>query len=479
MGKYTDLALMQIAQNRKAQAELLARAEEERKLKAQQPGIGDYAKQLAATIGGRYLSNKLAEKATPWLDKEFGSITDSLPEWLGGKPSGASTSTSSPGWLERNFGFGESKPITVNPNSYNSYAGESLGPSTGGYGGYGGYEGTSPIDSSYFMPEEYGTLAPDVGAAGLPEGSSYLADQSVMDAFYNGAVGSEGLDSTVLAPDSMSSGGSLGPSTGDYGGAAALAGDYGGIGSSTGAYGGGMASGTAAPGGGVYAESGQLAGSGGESLYGGGPLSAAASLYGAYKLADDWGQSDWKSGAASGAMAGSYFGPWGTVIGAAIGAGLGSIHTGVTNKGTRARNSIRKFLADRGVSPEVGYLNMPDGSKFEMTSHGGGEGNYHIDTSTGDPLTTTAVGYSNPLAEIVTSGDPKYTSQLTGWYGNAALQGAKSEEDVISNVRYQYKQAGITKDEAYRAMDRLVNAGKITQEEYSAYTNALNRIYNE
>lgn len=207
-------------------------------------------------------------------------------------------------------------------------------------------------------------------------------------------------------------------------------------------------------------------------------LSAAAIAHGGYGLAKNWGEGDWKQGAMSGAemAAGLYpfLGPW-SLAAIPIGAGLGAIHTGRTNEGTIGRNSIREFLASRGVSPEAGYLNLPTGERFQMTSGGGGSGNYNVDQA--NPLSGQAVGFANPLGEIISSGDDKFAGQTAGWYSNAALQGAANEQDVLNNIRYQYRQAGITKDEAYRAMRRLQMAGKITQQEKDAYEAALNQIF--
>jgi hypothetical protein len=213
-------------------------------------------------------------------------------------------------------------------------------------------------------------------------------------------------------------------------------------------------------------------------------LSLAGIGHGAYGLFDNFGEGDAGSGAMSGAELGAGLGTliggpgFGTLIGGGIGAlgggVLGSIHSGQTNPGTLFRNDYRKYLQDKGISPELGYLSLPGGGKFEMTSSGGGKGSYHVDQS---GLGGTAVGYLNPLGELTTSGDDKYSGQATGYFSNAALEGATDEPTLMENIRFQYNQAGVGPEEARRGIKRLLNAGRITQQEYAAYENAINKIF--
>lgn len=212
-------------------------------------------------------------------------------------------------------------------------------------------------------------------------------------------------------------------------------------------------------------------------------LSLAGIAHGGYNLFDDFGEGDWKSGALSGAEVGaglgSFFPGVGTLVGGGIGALagglLGAAKTGKTNEGTKRRDSVRSFLASKGVGPKEDYLSLPGGGEYDIGGEGGGSGAYNVDQT--NPLAAQASGLLNPLGETVTSGDDTGARQTTGMFTNAALQGATDEKTLIDNVRYQYQQAGITKDEGFRALRRLRDAGRITEDERMAYENSLNKVF--
>lgn len=206
-------------------------------------------------------------------------------------------------------------------------------------------------------------------------------------------------------------------------------------------------------------------------------LSLAAVAHGGYNLAKGFGEGDWKSGAMSGAEIASglypFIGPW-SLAAIPIGAGLGLAKTGKTNEATSRRDDIRRFLFEKGVSPEAGKLSLPGGGTFDIAKEGGGKGAYQVDFN--QPLAGKAVGLLNPLGEIITSG-AENAGQSTGQFSNAALQGAGSDEQLLKNIQFQYKQAGVTHDEAKRAMNRLSMAGRITPQEYDAYMNSINKVF--
>lgn len=207
----------------------------------------------------------------------------------------------------------------------------------------------------------------------------------------------------------------------------------------------------------------------------GNALSIAAMLHGGYNLFDNFGEGDWKSGAMSGLEIGlgamPFLGPW-SLAAAPVGALIGAAKTGKTDEATKERDDFRTFLASKGVSPREDILMTPSG-EFNIGQEGGGQGAYNVDQS--NPLAARASGLLNPLGELTTSGSDK-ASQATGMFTNASLQGA-DDKNLIDNIRFQYNQAGITKEEAQRGINRLLNAGKINQAEHAAYANAIGQVF--
>jgi len=207
-------------------------------------------------------------------------------------------------------------------------------------------------------------------------------------------------------------------------------------------------------------------------------LSIAGSVKGAYDIFKGIGSGDAGGGALSGtelALASyPFLGPW-SLAAIPIGSLLGGIKTGKTNKGTLQRDALRKFIYEQGFSPELGYLSTPGGGKFAITQEGGGKGAYNLNWE--NPLVPEAVGLLNPLGEAATEGDPNLSSQMTSMFTNAALQGATDRDSMLANVRYQYQAAGVTREEAERAIKQLAQANRITPNEYAAYLNAINTVF--
>jgi hypothetical protein len=193
------------------------------------------------------------------------------------------------------------------------------------------------------------------------------------------------------------------------------------------------------------------------------------------------------SGAVNGAYIGTQILPgWGTAIGAVVGgiAGFASSYFGSgKSKDQKARDQVREGLLQAGVIDAKYSLTLANGEKFDIGKDGGAklkntDGTerrmYEVDMT--NPLTAQAIGFANPLAQLVSGGDKKLATAFAGYFANAAISNASSPEDVRQNMLAIFSKFKASPEQTLGALQQLGNAGKITAKEYAAYANGMSTM---
>lgn len=222
--------------------------------------------------------------------------------------------------------------------------------------------------------------------------------------------------------------------------------------------------------------------------YGAGGL---ATLYGGYQLANHWGQDNWKQGAMDGATMGAGIGTMinpglGTVIGGALGAvggaALGSIKVG-KHKDQVKRDAVRDYMIQAGILNPDYSLDLANGKKGDMGVDGGfkyknvdGGERAAYETDTSNPFTHQAIGWANPLAELVAKGDDKVRSDLAGQMVNLATKDANSLEEVRANMKAIFARYGASTDEATQFLDMVHKNGGMSDDEFNSAVYGLGTL---
>ena len=202
-------------------------------------------------------------------------------------------------------------------------------------------------------------------------------------------------------------------------------------------------------------------------------------LYGGYNLAqnllDD--KKDPMGGAMSGVATGAALGSFIPGVGTLVGGGLGALAggaLGMTGSGKGedqvARDKVRAALQSAGMLDDKYNLTLADESKFDIGADGSIQ-NYNVDfekEGVGD-----IVAAANPLAALVTGGDPKLKSDFAGYFTNAAMSSGES----LENIKKFYADAGFDHAKAYAGINKLAEEGKLSREEADAYLNGLDSLF--
>jgi hypothetical protein len=213
--------------------------------------------------------------------------------------------------------------------------------------------------------------------------------------------------------------------------------------------------------------------------------SVAGGVMGAVDIAMNWGRSTPARGAASGAAVGAMVGTFvcpgvGTAIGAAIGAIggglLGSIKTG-KHKDQKVRDQMREFLMQKGVIDSNYSIGLADGSRFNIGYDGGPKkelnGRRPFETDMNNPLTKYAISWLNPVVAFMSQGNEKVHTDFVGYFANAAVNNAKSLDDVKANVNTIMKQFGIDNDRLVKGIVQAAEGGQIDANIAKAWLNGV------
>lgn len=243
---------------------------------------------------------------------------------------------------------------------------------------------------------------------------------------------------------------------------------------------------------------------GGGGGYASGVGIAAGQVAGTYGMYDLLSQDNVKpgagaaQGAASGAAIGSVGGVYGMAIGAVVGGIIGAIkgHTG-SGKGDeqRGRDMMRNVLENAPVQGGEGattnFFFKPEGSKYHHVLLADGS-SYNVGRDIGEELVgvdgsehfafnidpnnkmgAQTVGWVMPLAIALGGENSKIVQDLTGYLSNAAMSNAETLEGVRANVLSFMDQLGWDAGELTQQLASILEAGKITQEQYDSMIHSL------
>ncbi|HMO17906.1 MAG TPA: hypothetical protein PKA63_06040 [Oligoflexia bacterium] len=216
---------------------------------------------------------------------------------------------------------------------------------------------------------------------------------------------------------------------------------------------------------------------------------AVGAAYSVYQLWENKGKDGIAASAVNGATAGAYIGSMilpglGTAIGGAIGAIGGAVLGYFGSKGKHPEHEARDKMRD--ILKEVGFLDkdytvgLANGSRFSLNVDGkkkltnidgGSRFGYQFDPS--NPLSGPAIGMLQPLAMVITGGDQKLATDLTGYLVNAATSDAKDLTHLRENVIAIYKQSKLDLEGVAEGVDALNQNGKISDHQVEAYAGGL------
>lgn len=167
----------------------------------------------------------------------------------------------------------------------------------------------------------------------------------------------------------------------------------------------------------------------------------------------------------------------------AIGGMLGGMFGSGKDKDQMGRDQVRKAMQQQGGIDEAFNVSLADGTKFNIGLDGGGViktksgkeiSPYNVDTD--NPFAHQSVAWADPIAAILTGGDPKLRSDFAGYFTNAAMSNANTLEGVRANILNIMAAHKLDFATARQAVDSMLAAGKIDQQTRDIYMNSLGII---
>ena len=214
-------------------------------------------------------------------------------------------------------------------------------------------------------------------------------------------------------------------------------------------------------------------------------LSTTGGIIGALQLALNWGKSSPTAGATSGLALGASIGTamcpgLGTAVGAGLGAIFGGLIGAITcgkHRDQKVRDVVRQELIQLGVLNTDFALPLPDGTSYDMGKDGGpreefgGRRPYEVDLS--NPLARYAIGWVDPLVQLLAPGNTKIRNDFAGYFANAALSNAKTLADVKMNIDYFVKKFGLTDESLVSGIAQMARGGYLEQSLAQAWVDGV------
>lgn len=202
-------------------------------------------------------------------------------------------------------------------------------------------------------------------------------------------------------------------------------------------------------------------------------LNVANGIGGIAQLATNWGRSSPSAGAVSGVAAGAAIGTMicpgiGTAIGAGIGAICGGLIGAITcgkHRDQKVRDTVRQELVQLGVLSPDFKLQLPDGTLYDMGKDGGARGEfggrrpYEVDLS--NPLAQYAIGWIDPVVQLLAPGNTKIRNDFAGYFANAAIANAEDLGDVKRNIDHFIQKFGLTNESLVNGIVQMAQGGYI------------------
>jgi hypothetical protein len=221
-------------------------------------------------------------------------------------------------------------------------------------------------------------------------------------------------------------------------------------------------------------------------------LGAAGAAYSAYELIDNFGDMTLVGGMSNGAAFGSYVGTMimpgvGTAIGGAIGAIGGGIMSLFHDSGKgveqQARDRMREFLHEAGLIDQDHKIQLADGSFYDIGKDGGhryinvdGNKRQAFDVDFSNPLSHQSVGMLQPLATVLTGGNPKLKDDLTGYLVNAAQSNATTLAEVRQNALAFMQSLGLGLEQVANSLIGMAKEGALSESQALAYIGGLRTL---
>lgn len=156
---------------------------------------------------------------------------------------------------------------------------------------------------------------------------------------------------------------------------------------------------------------------------------------------------------------------------------------GKTNKDQLQRDQLREgvLASGLGLKNDKGSteLTLADGTKYDIGLDGGArlaDGRRPYDLDLKNELQQSLVPYAQTLSLMYSGGDPKKTSDLTGYFVNAAISNAKTKEEALNNLRSFYNKAGVTTSQATQYLGNLKKNGKLDDQAYGVLSTQVQSV---
>ena len=156
---------------------------------------------------------------------------------------------------------------------------------------------------------------------------------------------------------------------------------------------------------------------------------------------------------------------------------------GKTNKDQLQRDQLREgvLASGLGLKNDKGSteLTLADGTKYDIGLDGGArlaDGRRPYDLDLKNELQQSLVPYAQTLSLMYSGGDPKKTSDLTGYFVNAAISNAKTKEEALANLRSFYNKAGVTTSQATQYLGNLKKNGKLDDQAYGVLSTQVQSV---
>ncbi len=217
--------------------------------------------------------------------------------------------------------------------------------------------------------------------------------------------------------------------------------------------------------------------------------------YSLYQLLDGFGKDSPVASAANGATVGAYIGTviapgLGTTIGGVLG-GVGGALMGVFGKKKKhpehvARDQMRALLQEAGFLDKDYSLKLADGSVFSLAVDGkkklenvGGGSRFGYQFDPTHPHSGAAIGMLQPLAQILTGGDQKLATDLTGYLVNAVTSNTGDLSQVRQNVIAIYEQSGASLEDVAAMIVEMGDRSVISEHHRDAYLGGIMSVADE
>ena len=221
-------------------------------------------------------------------------------------------------------------------------------------------------------------------------------------------------------------------------------------------------------------------------------LGLAGAIYSGYQLFENFGNTNFLTGALNGAALGTYLGSivpgGGTFVGGVAGGTLGGASALFKRSGKHedqvVRDQLRRVLQQLGLLDSQFSLKLADGGRYDLGKDGGarlrntdGTTRRTYDTDPLNPLSSVALSMLNPLARLIAGSSVKRQSDLAGMLANAAISNARSPEEVRQNVLSMTEAMHLDEGKLKTFLEYAAANQLVTKEEAEYFRNGLSLLF--